>query len=103
MLHDPQAFIQNVSIPNFGPRRRFCHSQMRRSYLFRCPSLLCSVYTSTFFPRLCSAVLCKFGTDPAGRREALPRNTTPRQVLYVLVRRKSEECHAEKICNSVCR
>src|ERR1700682_5435606 len=42
---------------------------------FRCPSLLGSVYTSTFFPdlRLCSAMLCEFGTDRARNMEALLR------------------------------
>src|SRR5258708_12653999 len=81
----------------------FCHSPRRCSYLFRCPALLGSVYTSTFFPdlRLCSAVLCEFGTDRARNMEALLRKTTPRQVLHVLVRRKSETSHPENTSNSV--
>src|SRR6266849_1697137 len=54
-------------------------------------ALLGSAYTSQVFfqpLRLCSAVLCEFGTDRARNMEALLPKRTPRQVLHVLVRRK---------------
>ena len=90
MHNDPQVLIQNGGIPNFRPRKTLLSLAKAMFLLFRCPSLLGSVYTSTFFPdlRLCSAVLCEFGTDRARNMEALLRKTTPRQVLHVLVRRK---------------
>jgi len=89
MRNDPQVLIQNVGIPNWP--RKTCSTFQGYVLTVRCPSLLGSVYTHTFFPdvRLCSAVLCAFGTDRARNMEALLRKkTTPRQVLHVLVQRR---------------
>ncbi|SRR6266852_6731436 len=86
----PQVLIQNEGIPNFQPRKTLLSLAKAMFLLFRCPSLPGSVYIPTCFPdlRLCSAVLCEFGTDRAGNMKALLRKTTPEQVLNVLVRRK---------------
>src|SRR6266567_7114770 len=79
-----------MSASRIGPGRLVALSKAM-FLLFGVPSLLGSVYTHTFFPdvRLCSAVLCAFGTDRARNMEALLRKkTTPRQVLHVLVQRR---------------
>src|SRR5437016_5904639 len=85
-----RELIQNGGILNFRPREDTSVTRQRDILTVRCPLLLGSVYTPTFFPdpRLCSAVLCEFGTDRARNMEALLPKRTPRQVLHVLVRRK---------------
>src|ERR1035438_4636830 len=87
MHNDPQVLIQNGCIPKF---RRFFHSP-GMFLLFRCPSLLGSVYTPTFFSDLKALLCCALRvwyrscSEHGGRCSG---KTTPRQVLHVLVRRK---------------
>jgi hypothetical protein len=91
MRNDPQLLTQNGGIPNFWLRKTLLSLANAMFLLLRCPSLLGSVYILTFFPHLKDSallLLCEFGTDRARDMEALLRKTTPRQVLYVLVRRK---------------
>ncbi len=105
MRNDPASVDTEWGIPNFRPRKTFLSLAKAIFLLFRWPSLLGSVYTPTFFPhlRLSSAVLCEFGIDRARSMEALLRKTTKGKFFMCLSGEKSEECHAEKISNSMCR
>src|ERR1700685_4015863 len=75
MNNGPHLLIQNVGIPNFRPWKTLLSLANAMFLLFRCPSLLGSVYTPTFLPhlRLCSTAVCEFGTDRALNMEALLR------------------------------
>src|SRR5260370_42421467 len=106
MRKDPQVLIQNGDIPNFRPRKTLLSLAKAMFLLFRCPSLLVgSVYTPTFFPdlRLCSAVLCEFGTDRARNMEALLRERRQGKFFMCLPREKSQDGLAEHISRSMCR
>jgi len=48
-------------------------------------------------------VPCEFGTDRASDMEALLRERHKAKFFMCLSGEKSEECHAEKISNSMCR